>query len=93
MSNSWQEFGLCYNIDGRYLNMFFDEFEQDPEIRPHVISFCNACPVRDMCEEYGKATKSDGVWGGKYLVRGKESEPKSVYKTNAGRMEKDKETV
>jgi hypothetical protein len=34
---------------------------------------CSGCVVRAECEEYGRRTGSDGVWGGVSLSRGQDS--------------------
>lgn len=36
-----------------------------------ILRLCDRCPVTAECLAYGQATKSDGVWGGVLLERGK----------------------
>lgn len=70
----WQDYASCKGMGDEFINTFFDDYEQDPGSRDAVHQMCQACPVNDVCLEFGKATDSTGVWGGKYLVRGREKE-------------------
>jgi hypothetical protein len=36
-----------------------------------ALLICQSCPVRAQCLDYGTATRSSGVWGGKWLAYGK----------------------
>jgi hypothetical protein len=49
---------------------FFDEYMRSREVFDEVNATCRACPVRKTCYRYGKATKSTGIWGGKWLQYG-----------------------
>ena len=54
---------------------FFEDFERAHDNVPYrkmLVSPCiNFCTVADQCLNYGMATRSTGVFGGKYLVAGK----------------------
>ncbi len=74
MSLEWQDAAACKGMGDKFINTFFDDYEQDPQSRPAVEAMCNTCPVNDFCLAFGIGTESTGVWGGKYLVRGKVKE-------------------
>jgi hypothetical protein len=52
------------------INQFFDEYEENVEVRGLVDSICQECPVRRMCFANGISGKETGVWGGVYLENG-----------------------
>jgi hypothetical protein len=58
----WQEWALCSTLSP---SLFFEEYEEDPDIRDTVRSICFACPVRDICYDQGSRGEV-GVWGGVY---------------------------
>lgn len=74
MSLDWHEYAACRGLGDEFLNMFFDDYEQDPGSRESVEAMCATCPVKDICYNWGVGTESTGVWGGRYLVRGKVKE-------------------
>lgn len=46
-------------------------FSTDPEVREFARLICADCPIREMCEQYGIATRQTGIWGGSILERGR----------------------
>lgn len=52
-------------------NDFFDNYEEDLEVRKDIDSVCASCPVARQCFAVGISTKAWGVWGGVYMENGK----------------------
>jgi hypothetical protein len=68
----WQEDGSCAGLDPKW---FFEQYEEDPLVRPIVDNLCMQCPVRRTCFGNGFVTddngnKTWGVWGGVYFTDG-----------------------
>lgn len=63
------------------LDPFFDAYESDAVIQVQVDQICLACPVAKQCFKFGTDTKSDGVFGGIYLYRGKIDKRFNSHKT------------
>jgi hypothetical protein len=78
MSHDWKDEAKCRGWD---LNLFFDTYEEDIEIRRDVDEFCASCPVRRECFATGVSQKAVGVWGGIYLDGGKISREFNRHKT------------
>jgi hypothetical protein len=79
MSNdSWKNEAICKGDD---VNLFFDTYEQDVEVRKEIDSLCSICPMARICFATGVSTKSIGVWGGIYLNDGKVSREFNRHKT------------
>jgi hypothetical protein len=74
----WKSQARCLNWD---VNLFFDKYEEDLDLRKDVDEFCSTCPVMRQCFAYGVSTKQTGVWGGIYLDRGKISREYNKHKT------------
>ena len=49
---------------------YFDNYEEDVELRSVIDQVCRECPVRKMCFAAGVSGKETGVWGGVYLEQG-----------------------
>jgi len=77
-NENWKEEAVCNGDD---VNLFFDTYEQDVEIRKEVDSLCSICPVARICFAVGVSQKAYGVWGGVYLDRGKVSREFNKHKT------------
>ena len=67
-NQDWKQSGSCLNYD---TNLFFDEYEENEQIRPAIDKLCSACPVARECFAVGISQKEWGVWGGIYLENGK----------------------
>lgn len=76
--NSWKDKGACVNYD---VNLFFDKYEENEQLRPAVESICNECPVMKTCFAVGISQKEYGVWGGIYLEKGKLSREFNSHKS------------
>ena len=66
--DEWKDDAACQDWD---VNIFFDKYEEDLELRPAVDEYCRDCPVMKMCFAVGVSNKEYGVWGGGYLEKGK----------------------
>ena len=80
-SQSWKNDGLCIIVDDT--EIFFDKYENNPDLRPAVDELCSVCPVRKQCLAFGVSRKESGVWGGVYLDQGKISREFNNHKKNA----------
>jgi hypothetical protein len=76
--DEWKNEAACEGWD---VNIFFDKYEEDPELRPAVDEYCQDCPVARMCFASGVSNKEYGVWGGVYLEKGKISKEFNSHKT------------
>jgi hypothetical protein len=59
----WKENAACSNVDEELFFPRSREKLQEAAWRP----LCGACPVREACGEFGRQTRSVGVWGGEWL--------------------------
>jgi hypothetical protein len=66
----WIDEAIC---KGDEVNQFFDDYEEDLELRKDIDSLCAMCPVARECFAFGISQKSWGVHGGVYLETGKVS--------------------
>jgi len=66
--NEWKDEASCLGLE---TNLFFDEYEDNEEIRPAIDKICSGCPVAKQCFAVGISQKEWGVWGGIYLEKGK----------------------
>lgn len=78
--DKWKENASCLKFD---TNLFFDEYEEDSELRPDIDEMCAGCPVARQCFAIGVSQKSWGVWGGIYLEDGEISKEFNRHKTKA----------
>jgi hypothetical protein len=77
-NDDWKDDALCKGDD---VNLFFDKYEEDIEVRKEVDSLCSICPMARICFAVGVSQKAYGVWGGIYLDRGKVSRELNKHKT------------
>lgn len=63
------------------INDFFENYEDNSEIRPEIDQICKTCPVRRICFANGVSGKEYGVWGGVYLENGNISREFNRHKT------------
>jgi len=77
MTPSWTKKALCLNMD---TNMFFEKYEENPDVSLAVDIMCNRCPVQRKCFSYGITNKEIGVWGGVYLENGEISKDFNLHK-------------
>lgn len=68
LRNSWTEKSKCLSLD---TNIFFEKYEEEPDIRPAVDSLCKGCPVQRECLANAVSRQEWGVWGGVYFEKGK----------------------
>jgi hypothetical protein len=78
--DKWKENASCLKFD---TNLFFDNYEEDLEIRPDIDEMCSGCPVARQCFAIGVSQKAWGVWGGIYLEDGEISKEFNRHKTKA----------
>jgi hypothetical protein len=65
----WMEEASCKEIPKA---AFFEDFEfGSNDTREKTVELCVGCPSCQECGSYGVATKSTGLWGGKWLMAGK----------------------
>lgn len=74
----WKDEAACLGME---TNDFFDNYEDQPEIRAEIDSICKSCPVRKICFANGISVKNTGVWGGVYLEQGSISREFNRHKT------------
>jgi len=77
-SRKWRENAACLDFDR---DLFFDKYEENPEIRSEIDEFCRDCPVKKLCFANGVSGKEWGVWGGIYLEGGDISREFNRHKT------------
>lgn len=77
-NENWKSEALCSGDD---VNLFFDTYEENVDVRKEVDSLCGICPMARICFAVGVSQKSYGVWGGVYLDRGKVSREFNKHKT------------
>ena len=66
--HEWKSQGSCVNYD---VNLFFDKYEENEQLRPAIDKLCSECPIARTCFAVGISQKEYGVWGGIYLEKGK----------------------
>lgn len=64
----WQDLSMCQNFPG---NAHFEDAESHEGVYNAVREVCGYCPVAEMCFETGMETRSQGIWGGRKIARGK----------------------
>lgn len=74
---AWRKKAQCLNLD---VDLFFDEYEDDPEVANFVDSVCHSCPVREECLKYAVENSASGVHGGMYLMLGEYSRSRNTHK-------------
>jgi hypothetical protein len=68
--------------NGTDTNLFFDAYEQSPDVRPAVERTCMMCPVQRECFATGVSRNEWGVWGGVYLKDGEPSIEMSSHRSS-----------
>lgn len=76
--HSWKDNADCLNTE---VNLFFDRYEEELELRPTVDQICSDCPLARHCFAVGVSQKEWGVWGGVYLENGKISREFNRHRT------------
>ena len=62
LKQDWMGDAKCLDADPE---LFFPENAESPNmVRYAQTMFCNSCPVRAECYEFGMRTASHGIWGG-----------------------------
>lgn len=75
----WDQLATCQ--DWEETNDFFDNYENDKVVAHNIDQMCISCPVIDQCLEFGRLTKSYGVFGGVYLENGRTSKNYNTHKS------------
>ena len=83
--HSWKDTADCLNYE---VNLFFDKYEDEIELRPAVDKICSDCPLARRCFAVGVSQKEWGVWGGVYLENGKISREFNRHRTKQQWAEK-----
>jgi hypothetical protein len=76
--NEWKNNSACQDFD---TDLFFEKYEEEPELRPQIDDICSDCPVLRQCFAVGVSQKEWGVWGGIYLEGGKISREFNRHRT------------
>lgn len=79
-SQEWKDRAACKDYD---VNLFFDKYEENVDLRPAIDSVCAGCPIAKQCFAVGISQKEWGVWGGVYLEGGKISREFNRHRTKA----------
>ena len=66
---------------GLNTNFYFEEYEDNIELRSGIDKICMNCPVRKVCFANGVSGKEWGLWGGVYLEGGEISREFNKHKT------------
>lgn len=82
----WSDDANCKDMD---TELFFDKYEENPDLRPAIDMLCADCPVVRQCFAVAVSTKkSFGVWGGIYFENGKISKQFNNHRTKQDWAEK-----
>jgi hypothetical protein len=79
--HEWKDEAACLGQD---VELFFDKYEEQPEVRDGVDAICQQCPVRKMCFANGITNKEWGIWGGVYLENGEISKEFNNHRDKEG---------
>jgi hypothetical protein len=75
----WHHLAACQHVNPE---LFYDEYEREPEVARATDSVCLGCPVIADCYFAGKQNGEYGVWGGVYWNgSGKPDKNKNSHKT------------
>lgn len=74
----WQDLAQC---KGKDTELFFDKYESSPRTARAVDDMCFSCPVQKVCLQEGVDKGATGVWGGVYLINGRQDESKNSHKS------------
>lgn len=90
---SWQKDALCEGSGDNGLEffnpMFFEGYEQDPEVAQEVDQLCNECPVKMTCLVEAIRLDSTGAHGGIYLSLGHFDKNNNTHKSQEQRKTED----
>lgn len=75
----WHDIALCRRIATP--EIFFDEYEQDPETAKAVDLMCLNCPVIRKCRVDAVSGQETGCWAGVYVVNGDVDITRNLHKT------------
>ena len=78
---SWKKKAACL---GEKVDDYFDNYEEDVELRSVIDKVCRECPVRKICFATGVSGKETGVWGGVYFEQGDISREFNRHKAKEG---------
>ena len=78
LEDEWIVKAKCRSLDSE---MFFDKYEEDPDLAKVVDNICLGCPVVVDCFSHGTTNNEWGVWGGIYLVDGEINAARNIHKT------------
>jgi hypothetical protein len=76
----WKDEASCLNLE---TNLYFEEYEDNVDLRNGIDSICMQCPVRKTCFANGISGKEWGVWGGVYLEGGEISREFNRHKSKS----------
>lgn len=74
----WKDDASCLDME---TNLYFDQYEENLDVRRVVDKMCLGCPVAKTCFANGISGKEWGVWGGVYLENGEISREFSKHRT------------
>jgi len=74
----WYSLAICRGMD---TNLFYDQYEADPNIAKNIDEMCLSCPVLSMCFKSGQEMNEYGVWGGVFMNSGSIDKSKNLHKT------------
>lgn len=74
----WKDEGSCLGLN---TNFYFEEYEDNVELRSGIDKICMSCPVRKICFANGVSGKEWGLWGGIYLEGGEISREFNKHKS------------
>jgi hypothetical protein len=76
----WKDDAPCRDLK---TDLFFDEYEENPDTRYMVDALCRQCPLSRKCLAVAVSNKEWGVWGGVYFEDGKISREFNNHKTKS----------
>lgn len=83
--HEWKNSASCKDYD---VNLFFDKYEENENLRQAIDKICSNCPIARECFSVGISQKEWGVWGGVYLESGKISREFNRHRSKADWAEK-----
>ncbi len=78
LDHEWIAKARCRSMD---YELFFDKYEEDPDLAKVVDNICITCPVIKDCFDHGTNNSEWGVWGGVYLVDGEINQSRNAHKS------------
>jgi hypothetical protein len=74
----WKDDASCLDLN---TNFYFEEYEDNIDLRSGIDNICMSCPVRKVCFANGVSGKEWGIWGGVYLEGGEISKEFNRHKS------------